>query len=445
MDESKHRICMVSDFFYPNMGGVEEHIFNLSQCLIGRGHKVVVLTHSYNDRVGIRYMTNGLKVYYLPITVFYNQCVLPTMICSIPLIRYIFIREEIEIIHGHSAFSALAHEGMLVGRLMGLKTIFTDHSLFGFADASAVLTNKCLEISLADCNHCICVSHTGKENTVLRAKVNRERVSVIPNAVDTALFTPDVTKRKNNCITIVVVSRLVYRKGVDLLAQIIPEICARYDNVQFLIGGDGPKRWLIEEIRERNLLQHRVTLLGSLEHSQVRHVLNKGHIFLNTSLTEAYCMAIVEAASCGLQVVSTRVGGIPEVLPPELIYLVEPTVDALLSGLERAIADYTSGNIICPLEVHKKIISFYNWYDVTRRTQIVYDAVRREDQKTLGHQLASYLSSGVLPYLLVVSLCYIVLQFLEFFVPRKYIDIAKDYNYSNSHVKPKDEKSKTKT
>jgi hypothetical protein len=53
---------MVSDFFYPNMGGVEEHIFNLSQCLISRGHKVIVLTHSYGERVGVRYMTNGLKV-----------------------------------------------------------------------------------------------------------------------------------------------------------------------------------------------------------------------------------------------------------------------------------------------------------------------------------------------------------------------------------------------
>lgn len=43
------------------------------------------------------------------------------MICSIPLIRYIYLREEIQIVHGHSAFSALAHEGMLIGRLMGLK------------------------------------------------------------------------------------------------------------------------------------------------------------------------------------------------------------------------------------------------------------------------------------------------------------------------------------
>ncbi|XP_011495421.1 PREDICTED: N-acetylglucosaminyl-phosphatidylinositol biosynthetic protein isoform X2 [Ceratosolen solmsi marchali] len=351
-------------------------------------------------------------------------------------------------------YHALAHEGMLIGHLMGLKTVFTDHSLFGFADASAVLTNKCLEISLADCDHCICVSHTGKENTVLRAKVCKDRVSVIPNAVDTALFTPDISKRNKDyrtfCIldiilskqyfyfitlsdkifpivTIVVVSRLVYRKGVDFLAYIIPEICARYENVQFLIGGDGPKRWLIEEIRERNLLQHRVTLLGSLEHSQVKHLLNKGHIFLNTSLTEAYCMAIVEAASCGLQIVSTKVGGIPEVLPPDLIYLVEPNVSALIEGLEHAISDHHAGKVLCPTEIHKRIGSFYNWHNVTKRTEVVYNSVQNKEKRNIGKQLSSYVRSNVWPYLLVVSWCYIVLCFLEYFVPRKFIDIAKDY------------------
>lgn len=69
--------------------------------------------------------------------------------------------------------------------------------------------------------------------------------------------------------------------------------------VHFLIGGDGPKRELLEEVRTNLNLEDRIELLGSLEHSQVRDVLTQGHIFLNTSLTEAYCMAIVEAASCG--------------------------------------------------------------------------------------------------------------------------------------------------
>lgn len=39
----------------------------------------------------------------------------------------------------------------------------------------------------------------------------------------------------------------------------------------------------------------------------------RGHVFLNASLTEAFCIAVVEAAACGLLVVSTRVGGVPEV------------------------------------------------------------------------------------------------------------------------------------
>lgn len=53
---------MISDFFYPNMGGVENHIYQLSQCLLARGHKVVVVTHAYGDRTGVRYLSNFLKV-----------------------------------------------------------------------------------------------------------------------------------------------------------------------------------------------------------------------------------------------------------------------------------------------------------------------------------------------------------------------------------------------
>lgn len=54
---------LVSDFFYPQPGGVESHIYQLSQRLIDRGHKVIVITHATADRTGIRYLTNGLKVH----------------------------------------------------------------------------------------------------------------------------------------------------------------------------------------------------------------------------------------------------------------------------------------------------------------------------------------------------------------------------------------------
>jgi phosphatidylinositol N-acetylglucosaminyltransferase subunit A len=56
-------------------------------------------------------------------------------------------------------------------------------------------------------------------------------------------------------------------------------------------------------------------------------VLRQGSIFLNTSLTEAFGIAILEAACAGLHVVSTRVGGVPEILPEDMISFAAPTVD----------------------------------------------------------------------------------------------------------------------
>ena len=73
---------------------------------------------------------------------------------------------------------------------MGYKVVFTDHSLYGFADVGSIYMNKVLKFTLADVSQAICVSHTSKENTVLQSGQPPEKVFVIPNAVDTAMFRP---------------------------------------------------------------------------------------------------------------------------------------------------------------------------------------------------------------------------------------------------------------
>lgn len=155
-----YNIAMVSDFFFPQPGGVESHIYQLSQRLIDRGHKVVVITHSYEDRKGVRYLTNGLKVYYVPFFVIYRSATLPTVFSFFPVFRNIIIREQINIVHGHASLSSLCWEATLHARTMGIRTVFTDHSLFGFADAASILTNKLLKFTLSDVDHVICVSNT---------------------------------------------------------------------------------------------------------------------------------------------------------------------------------------------------------------------------------------------------------------------------------------------
>ena len=409
-------VAMVSDFFYPNVGGVESHIFNLSQCLMERGHNVIVVTHSYDDRVGIRYMTNMMKVYYLPIIPFYNKSILPTIFCSLPYLRHIFLTEKVNIVHGHSAFSSLAHEALLVATLLNLSTVFTDHSLFGFSDASAIVTNNFLKFSLTNTSHTICVSHTGKENTVLRGSVPPSQVSVIPNAVDTDAFRPADERRViEERVVVVLGSRLVYRKGVDLVVKVIPRICrktflrkdGREVRVDFIIAGDGPKRILLEEMIEREGLQERVEMLGELQLNEVRDkLLVRGDIFLNTSLTEAFCMAIVEAASCGLTVVSTSVGGIPEVLPPSLIHLVAPSVPSIQEGLEEAVRAVLEDGSPDPWLGNQFVSRAYNWRNVAGRTEAVYNKVRSRPPADLSRRVTNMWDCGVVsgPFMAVVYL-----------------------------------------
>ena len=70
--------------------------------------------------------------------------------------------------------------------------------------------------------------------------------------------------------------RLVYRKGSDLLGEIVPTLCRKYPKLRFVIGGDGPKRILVEEMRERHALHDRVIMLGTVPHTQVRDVSGAG-------------------------------------------------------------------------------------------------------------------------------------------------------------------------
>lgn len=388
-----YRICLVSDFFLPRLGGVEHHQYAIAAALMRRGHKVIVVTGTYDEgvmgsrRQGIRYTTNGLKIYYVPIMSISQQASLPNLFVFFPLFRSILIRERIQLVHGHQSTSALCHEALLHARTMGLATVFTDHSLFQFSNLPAIHLNKLMRFSLADVSRVICVSNCSRENLCLRANLNPHKVHVIPNAIDATKLrpnqnnAPDIHQR----FTIVVLSRLVYRKGMDLLVGVIPILAGRYPNLHFLIGGDGPKRVALEEMRERCALHDRVEMIGPVQNDQVREVLTRGHLFLNCSLTEAFCIAILEAVSCGLFVVSTRVGGVPEILPPHLINFAEPNVASIVSALDAAIPRVIEARgrapSSYPFALHQQVKAMYNWHEVAERTERVYTQALLDAQR----------------------------------------------------------------
>lgn len=99
--------------------------------------------------------------------------------------------------------------------------------------------------------------------------------------------------------------------------------------VRFIVGGDGPKRVRLEEMREKHSLQDRVEMLGAVPHSQVRSVLITGHIFLNryqlTFLIHVGISSLIFGCRSSLSSptdnkVGTSVGMCPEVVSVLLFF-----------------------------------------------------------------------------------------------------------------------------
>ena len=313
----------------------------------------------------------------------------------------------------------------------------------------------------------------------MRASLDPLMVSVIPNALVPDNFQPlledaqvqqlDASEALPNgvedtpqllnpigpdgTITIVVISRLFYNKGVDLLIAAIPRILASDPNVRFIIGGSGPKAIDLEQMLERRVLQDRVELLGPVRHEEVRDVMVRGHIYLHPSLTEAFGTVIVEAASCGLYVVCTQVGGIPEVLPRHMTKFAKPEEDDLVLQTGRAIAALRKNEIRAE-RFHDQVKMMYSWTNVAERTERVYDGITGalSEEEFYGENLEGgwsaargragvqsfalidrlkrYYGCGVWAgklFCLCVIIDYLLLQFLEVFAPQEHIDVAKDW------------------
>jgi phosphatidylinositol glycan class A protein len=240
---------------------------------------------------------------------------------------------------------------------------------------------------------------------------------------------------------------LFYNKGTDLLIASIPRVLENHPNTRFIIAGSGPKAIDLEQMIETNVLQDRVEMLGPIRHEEVRDVMVRGHIYLHPSLTEAFGTVIVEAASCGLYVVCTQVGGIPEVLPSHMTTFAKPEEDDIVLATSKAISAMRAGKIRTE-KFHEQVKKMYSWQNVALRTERVYDGISGtipEDEFygvdtsgygsrirhfTLIDRLKRYYGCGIWAGKLFCLCCvvdYLFFLFLEWWFPRDNIDICPDW------------------
>jgi glycosyltransferase involved in cell wall biosynthesis len=149
-----------------------------------------------------------------------------------------------------------------------------------------------------------------------------------PFGVDTAIFTPH-NKVASESLVIGTVKGLTAIYGVDILIRAFAEVYKQRANIPLIlrIVGDGPLKSDLERLVKELHVEKVTEFIGRVPHSEVPQQLRGFDVYAAFSRSESFGVAVLEASACGVPVVVSDVGGLPEVvLHDETGYLI-PTED----------------------------------------------------------------------------------------------------------------------
>jgi glycosyltransferase involved in cell wall biosynthesis len=210
----------------------------------------------------------------------------------------------------------------------------------------------------------ICVSDYLRRELETKLPEVHGKVEVVSSGVDRERFA--VTPAPLGPPGFLCVGALDERKNVVRLADAF----GRLGEGTLTFAGDGPLRSRLEG-------RERVRLLGRVPHDEVPSLLAECRVLAQPSLVEPLGQALLEAMACGRSVMATRIGGPPELVPPEAGILVDPLdVDALSRGLAQA------AELPCPNEAAREATAEHDVRRQAERIEAILSraAARRDPQ-----------------------------------------------------------------
>jgi glycosyltransferase involved in cell wall biosynthesis len=223
------------------------------------------------------------------------------------------LREErIDLVHAHLAYASIW--GSLASRKTGIPYVATLHvPPSGAPRFSREGIRESLLVRALDrwATRVIAVSGAAREAWIRRGGLDPSKIVVVGNGIEVEAFQPGTGTRTAEPL-VTTVSVLREGKGIEVLLDTVPAILEAHPNARFLIVGDGPLREALAARAERLSLGDRVTWAGFRR--DVPSLLAESDLFVLPSLADAYPTALMEAMAAGLPAVSTRAGGIPEIV-----------------------------------------------------------------------------------------------------------------------------------
>jgi glycosyltransferase involved in cell wall biosynthesis len=266
-----------------------------------------------------------------------------------------------DVVHAH-VFSA-GLPALLLGRLSRALVVITEHYT-GFQRGLVTGADRWVARTAFERADLVApVSHELAGH--LRALAPTARIEVLPNVVDTAVFSPDGREPRHDPPRLLTVGALAQKKGhIHLL-----EAMARLPDARLELVGDGELREELQAAAQRLGVADRVELAGALPKERVAGLMRESDLFVLPSLNETFGCVLIEAMASGLPSVASRTGGVPEVLDEQAGELVEPAdPEALADAIGRTLAREFD-----PGEMARSAEARYGYAAFARRWSGVYE------------------------------------------------------------------------
>lgn len=302
------RIAQVTEYYYPHLGGVTEHVQNLSQQLRARGHSSIVITSHMSreperdpfvHRIGksLVLLSNG------------SFARITLALGLLGAIESLLRDNEIDLVHVHGPLApALGLVAPEAARRLGIPVVATFHSWFRRSVAYAVLQGP-LQQRLDRFAARIAVSEP-----VVRAlsRYFRSEWEIIPNGVNLSYFHPngrDPGDARTHGPRLLFLGRLDPRNGLETVLAAMPRILARYPTAQLAVAGGGPLRPYYE-IRARPL-GDRVRFLGRVYEGRPDHYAS-ADVYLCPTDKASFGITLLEAMASGTPIIASDIIGFRE-------------------------------------------------------------------------------------------------------------------------------------